>query len=349
MAHGGDIYRNKVKYDFSVNINSFGTPEAVLETIREHAGKVGVYPDERCEKLCEAIAKKEGVNKEEVLCGNGASELIMSVVHAHRPKKALLTAPAFSEYERALHTCGCAIDYYFLDEGTGFCIQNDYLEMITEDLDMVILCEPSNPVGVLTDAALLREIACRCRSYGCLLVIDACFLSFTGEEKNVKEAVGREGVLWLSAFTKLYAMPGIRLGCLICDSWKEKEKIRDVQPAWSVSSLAMEAGITALMQDAYLNQSLADIKREREYLSCELRKIGCKVFFSKADFLMFYCEYPLYDALLKRQILIRDCSDYKGLKDGYYRIAVKRHEENRILLDAIREAIKSCKTVFYKL
>lgn len=339
MAHGGDIYRNQVKYDFSVNVNSFGPPDAVLETIREQADTVGVYPDERCDDLCGAIALGEGVNKEEVLCGNGASELITCAIRAHMPKRALLTAPAFSEYERALQACGCIISHYYLKKEFGFFIQQDYLEMITKDLDMVILCEPLNPAGVVNDADLLSAIACRCRKCGCMLMIDACFLPFTGKEKEIRKAVGREGVLWLSAFTKLYAMPGIRLGYVICESFRERERIRNVQPAWSVSTLAMAAGMAALKQEKYLGQSLADIKKEREYLRQELEKTGLTVFPSEANFLLVHCRHPLYEMLLKEQILIRDCSDYRGLESGYYRIAVRRHGENRVLVDTIRNRL----------
>lgn len=340
MAHGGDIYRNRVKHDFSVNVNPFGPPDAVIESIREQADMAAVYPDEWCDDLCRAIALREGVGKDEVLCGNGASELIMSIIYAHRPKRALLTAPAFSEYERALQACGCTISYYYLKKEFDFYIQQDYMEMITEDLDMVILCEPLNPAGVVNDAGLLGAIACRCRECGCTLVMDASFLPFTEKEKKVKEAVGKDGVLWLSSFTKLYAIPGVRLGYVLCDSFREKERIRKAQPAWSVSVLAMAAGMAALGQEEYLRRSLADIRKEREYLRRELEKAGLTVFPSEANFLLVHCSYPLYEILLKEQILIRDCSDYRGLEPGYYRIAVRRHEENRALAGVLKPSLE---------
>ena len=101
-VHGGDIYRNPSVTDYSVNSNPLGVPEAVRKSVQESADRIMYYPDVRCDRLRELISDFERIEKEKILCGNGAAELFFAVVMAVRPKKALVTAPAFSEYERAL-------------------------------------------------------------------------------------------------------------------------------------------------------------------------------------------------------------------------------------------------------
>lgn len=345
FGHGGDIYRNHVQYDFSVNVNLLGTPQAVIEAVRQNLTRLDVYPDGECIALCEALAKKHGKRAEQVLCGNGASELLMMLVQAYRPEKVLLPIPAFSEYERALSVCGCQILYYNRDiraDKRGFpdfSLTEDILSHITEELDMLILCEPLNPVGILDDVALLSKIAAQCRRSHCLLVLDACFLPFTGRDKEVQKAVGEENVVWVRAFTKLYAMPGLRLGYLLCESEAQKRKIGKVQPAWSVSLPAQEAGLAALAQDAYVNDSYKILQQEREFLREGLEEMGFYVFPSCANFLLFCgdAKQRLYNQLLEKGILIRDCRNYRGLAAGYWRVAVKNHAENEILLAAIRQ------------
>ena len=138
-VHGGDIYRNPSVTDYSVNSNPLGVPEAVRKSVQESADRIMHYPDVRCDRLRESISDFERIEKEKILCGNGAAELFFAVVMAVRPKKALVTAPAFSEYERALGTVGAEVQYYRLKEEQDFRIQEDILEQITEDTDMIFL------------------------------------------------------------------------------------------------------------------------------------------------------------------------------------------------------------------
>ena len=178
QIHGGDIYRNRNVTDYSVNSNPLGPPDAVLEALHEHARDIVHYPDVCCQELKEAIGRFEGVSSGEIICGNGAAELFFAAVLAVRPKKALVCAPSFAEYARALVASGADIRYYRLAQSAGYKVKEDILEEITKDIGMMFLCNPNNPTGELTDQPLLLKILDKCRSCGVLLVLDECFLDF---------------------------------------------------------------------------------------------------------------------------------------------------------------------------
>ena len=147
QIHGGDIYRHPEVTDFSVNSNPLGPPKGVIQALEESLGEIARYPDMRCEKLREAIGQFEQVPPEAVLCGNGAAELFFAAAWAQKPRKGLVTAPAFSEYERALGAAGGQTEFYELKEEQEFEIGADFLERITPEVDLVFLCSPNNPTG----------------------------------------------------------------------------------------------------------------------------------------------------------------------------------------------------------
>lgn len=120
QIHGGNIYDKEVSLDFSVNINPLGMPDGVQDAILNNMSGYETYPDIRYTALREAVAGKERVQADRILCGNGASELIMAVVRAVRPYKCAVAAPSFSGYERAVSAYGAETEYYKLDEKNGF-------------------------------------------------------------------------------------------------------------------------------------------------------------------------------------------------------------------------------------
>ena len=176
--HGGDIYSQEVKMDYSANINPLGMPKAVIQAAYEGILSSVNYPDIHCGKLREALSFKEGIQKEHIICGNGAAELIFSLTAAIKPKKALLAAPGFAEYEQALRINGCEVVYYLLKEEQGFELQEDYLESITPDLDLLFLCVPNNPTGLVSPKDFLAKILDKCRACNVWMVVDECFNDF---------------------------------------------------------------------------------------------------------------------------------------------------------------------------
>lgn len=342
QIHGGDIYRHLGVTDFSVNSNPLGPPPQVVEVIRRQAEAISSYPDIQCEKLCEAIGEFEQVDAESVLCTNGAAELFFGIVQAIRPAKALLPIPSFAEYEKALQAVGADIVEYPLEEKNGFRITEDFLQAVSQKIDMVFLCNPNNPTGQMTDKSLLLEIANLCESRGIWLVIDECFLDFLEDASGYdmkKDMKKFPHMILVKAFTKLFCMPGLRLGYGLSGNDELLKEIRRTLQAWNVSLLAQEAGVAALKNPKeYLEKSRKMVKKEREKLQKALEETGRQVLDTPANFLFLKGEEDLYEKALKEGFLIRDCSNYPGLCKGYYRIAVRSPEENERMIRWLRKS-----------
>ena len=301
------------------------------------------YPDPLCRALRAAIGKAEGVDPAWVLCGNGAAELIYRAVLARRPKRGLVTAPAFSEYEAALELAGCSTDRFLLKEGDGFALNEGFLEAITPDMDLVFLCQPNNPTGRTVPRALLAAAAERCRAAGALLVLDECFCGFLDDPEvfSLKDLVGRyENLLILKAFTKLYAMAGLRLGYCLCSDAALLAAMGGAGQPWGVSGPAQAAGIAALEETNYVEAVRAQIQAQRPRLAGELSRLGLRVIPGEANYLLFWSPVPLAGPLRERGILLRDCANYHGLCEGWYRTAVRTAEENSRLLAALEEILR---------
>lgn len=340
MIHGGDIYRNRVQLDFSVNINPFGMPETVKEALENAVGDAVRYPDICAEQLTAAISAWTNMPKEQLVCGNGASELFMAVVHALHPKKILIPVPSFYGYEKAAKAAGCELSFYELSKENGYALEEGILEKLTEEADLLFLANPNNPVGNLIESSLLLEIVKRCRKQNITLVLDECFIAFTGTQKKdsfCDRMMEYPNVIIIQAFTKLFAIPGVRLGYLMCQNRETAAQIREQLPEWNLSVFAQKAGTAACNETEYVKTSVDFICKEREWLKEKLEKQNIYVYPSKANYLLLKTKLPLYDGLLKRGILIRDCSDFRGLGSGYYRVAVKSRKENEELLKAIEE------------
>ena len=215
MIHGGDIYRHPDMIDFSSNCNPFGPPQSVQDAICRAAGQIGHYPDVQCSLLRDALSAKLHVPGAWIFFGNGAAEVIFAAVTALKPKKALLPAPTFAEYAQALETVGCEIQYEQTAEADGFALPMDFAEQITEDIDMVFLCNPNNPTGNLLSREETERVIRRAGALDCTVVLDECFLDFVenpDEFSMLGELAVYPHVILLKAFTKLYAMAGVRLG-----------------------------------------------------------------------------------------------------------------------------------------
>ena len=345
LIHGGDIYTAMESgctrpLDFSANIGPLGLPPAVAAAAKEAIEDCTAYPDPLCRQLTGALAQAEGVPARQIICGNGAAELLFRFAYALRPQKALLLAPGFAEYEQALAAAGCEITYQFLQREQKFFPTASLLEAIQPDIDVVMLCNPHNPTGVLMEPDFCRAVADRCRDTGTWLLMDECFLELTDTpgRHTVKPLLeSHERLFILKAFTKLYAMPGLRLGYGLCADSKLLERMAVCGQPWSVSVPAQAAGIQALKETAYVEQTRMLVKEERAFLLEGLRQLPLETFVGTANFLFFRAPgiQDLHQQLEKQGILIRSCGNYRGLTLEYYRVAVRTREDNRRLLAAL--------------
>lgn len=337
--HGGDIYTHKNSIDFSANINVLGMPDSVREAAITGVLQSGAYPDVKCRELKRAIASRDGIKAEWIFCGNGAADVIFTLVRALKPKRALIPIPSFFEYEQALGSVDCEIDKYTCVPAFGFALREDFLDRITESTDMIFLCNPNNPTGTLLEPELLERIIERCEQTRTYLVLDECFVDFLDDWQK-RTQVGKLGtfryLIIIKAFTKMYAMAGLRLGYGITTDTELLHSMEEVSQPWRVSVPAMLAGTAAVKETDFAEYTRGCVAKERIFLTKELKKAGYQVFEPAANFIFFRAETGLAEYCLKRGFLIRDCGNYDGLSDGYYRIAVKSREDNEKLLTVLR-------------
>lgn len=345
--HGGNIYGNEIEYDFSVNLNPLGPPKSVRDALAAALNHVEEYPDSEYRELRRGLANYWQLAEEQIVPGNGASELIPGIIRTLSPKNCMVTAPCYSGYETALNAAApsCRIHRIPLRAEDDFTLpENTCQEIARVKPNLLILTNPNNPNGKRISANRLREIVDACRTAGSVLLVDECFLALSGgDEDSLIHCIRSEALpaVVLRAFTKTFAIPGVRLGYAVCSGFPAA-KIRRELPEWNLSVFAQYAGTAALEAAAggtsgYLTASVEMIAREREFLSAELEKLGLRVFPSDANYILFQSrDRELHQKLLDKGILIRDCRDYHGLTAGFYRTAVRTHRENTALLQCLR-------------
>ena len=337
--HGGDVYKYNHCLDFSANCNPLGTPQSVKQAIIDCVDDLGDYPRVGCGPLREAIASYEHTRKEYLICGNGAADLIFSLCRAQNPKKALLLAPTFAEYEQALVSMGCEIARYYLEEPVDFCVKENYLQVLQKEKpDIIFLCNPNNPTGITMHRELLEGILRSCAESGIFMVVDECFLDFVKEpEKHTLKEY--PNLFLLKAFTKRYAIPGVRLGYGFCSDSKVLERMEAVTQPWNVSTVAQQAGLAALKETEYVEKGRLLIFRESVWMKEKMAQLGLKVYPSETNYIFFHGPADLFERCVPKGILIRDCSNYPGLEKGYFRVAVKLHEQNEKLIQVLNEVL----------
>ena len=336
--HGGDIFEREIVYDFSANLNPLGMPESMKNALQKSISEWEKYPDPFCRSLVKRLSERENFPPENIVCGNGAADVIFRIVQTVKPKKAVVCAPSFSEYSKALIQNECEILHYFLSEKSGFALDEKILEMLDESVQMLILCTPNNPTGRTIDGELLCRICEKCEANDIVFLCDECFIDFTENAAHAEQFIN-PNVVVLKAFTKIYAMAGLRLGYAFFGDAELAEKVRRNGQFWSVSAPAQTAGEAALDEKNYLEKTLELVKKEREFLTENLRNFGFKVYPSEANFILFYTKLALDEMLLSEKILIRNCTNFDGLEQGYFRIAVRPHEENSALVSAIERCL----------
>ena len=339
--HGGNVYTGRpVRIDFSSNLNPLGMPETVKRALTEDPTRFEKYPDPSCTDLRRCIADWHGLSPEDILPGNGADDMIYRLCTVLRPNRVLLTAPSFSEYAKAAVSSGASIKYHTLQEKNGFALTEAFLGDITEDVELVWLCTPNNPTGRTIPPPLLRRVADRCEAMSIRLVIDECFLCFSDQPSCVSWLPEYRFLAVLDAFTKRFAMAGLRLGYLMSRDHDLLRRLREGGPCWNVSGPAQIGGIAAMDHtQPYLEQARRIIAQESPWLREQLTLFGMKVYPSDANYLFFYSPFPLQELLREKGLLIRSCDNYPGLGEGFYRICVHTHEKNEILINAVREVL----------
>lgn len=348
--HGGNIWKvakeNGLEIgnviDFSASINPFGLSYKAEMAIKNTISLLGHYPEPGADTMQEELASFHSLKKENILAGNGSCQFIYLIPHIIRPKKVIIIEPAFSEYRNSLLRFNCEIISLVSQEANNFSLDiNKLFTLLKDGCDMLYLANPANPTGVLIDKELVLKIANECKRYNTILVADEAFIDFVEDNSLKAEAVLLDNLIVLRSMTKFFSLTGLRLGYMIANKEIIK-RFEDIIPPWSVNTMAIAAGIESLKDIDY-------IKRTREWLRAEMTSLieglnalpFLKTYSSEANYLLVKIlmdgvkAVDLQKRLLKSGILIRDCSSFLGLDNSFFRIAVKKKEENRLLLNSI--------------
>lgn len=349
--HGGNVEEISRKYgvssdkiiDFSANINPVGLNENVKSAMARALDKIEKYPDISYFNLKNAISKYENIDTDNLVLGNGAAEVIFNIIRSLKPKKVLLPAPTFSEYEEGVLSIDGSVEYYHLKEEENFQLNNELIDSLDESIDMIFICNPNNPTGVLTKSTFIKSLAKKSLETKTVVVVDESFLDFLGteEEYTSKDLLEEyKNIVIVKSLTKFFAMPGIRIGYGISKNSEIISLINKVTVPWAVNVVASEGVIQALKEENYIRYSIDYVENEKKYLYENLKEIrNIKVFKPSVNFIMFKVlnDVDLKEELIKHNILIRDCSNYEGLNNGFYRVAVRNREENNKLISKLKD------------
>ena len=352
-VHGGNTEEIARKYkinsseiiDFSANINPLGLNENVKAAMINAIDKVIKYPDITYFDLKNSIGEFEKLNTSNIMLGNGAAEVIFNIARALKPRKALLPAPTFSEYEEAITSVNGEIEYYKLKESNNFKLDNEFINRIKDNIDIIFICNPNNPTGVLTTQEFIREVLKKAITTNTVVVVDESFLDFVKQNEmylSNKLLSDYKNLIIVKSLTKFFAIPGARIGYGLCLNNEIINKISKVTVPWSVNIMASDGIIQGLKEKDYIEKSIEYVENEKEYLYSALKEVkSLKVFEPSVNFIMFklLIDFDLKNELIKRKILIRNCDNYIGLSDRFYRVAVRTREENNKLISEIKNIL----------
>jgi threonine-phosphate decarboxylase len=330
--------------DFSQNINPLGPPAAALAAAEKALHEeVGRYPDLGYAELRTALAGYLGVSPESVLPTNGGAEALFLAARAAAEgpgSKAIILEPTFSEYAAAARTAGFEVERVVARRpGTGFWLDATVLDDTLgkrRDVGLVFLCNPNNPTGDSVPRQDVLRIAQRVREAGAMLVVDEAFADFAPHLSVAPDV--DEALVVARSFTKFFAVPGLRLGCLVTS---EVERVRAFQPSWSVNAVAAAVGISAAGDRAFAEATLTEVELRRQELLDALEELTeITAYPGSANFFLARGPRTLPEDLARKGVLVRGCEPFWGLGPGFFRIAVRGAEENGRLVEALRAVLK---------
>ena len=365
--HGGNIYKifrekniDKI-LEYSSNINPYGLPENLKKEIFEKLFVLERYPDPDYIELREKIAEKNNLNIENIIVGNGATEIIFLFMKILSPKKVLIVSPTFGEYERAIKASTLAndsleINYFELKEAENFVLNIKNLETELENnYDLLILCNPNNPTGQFLKLKKLEEILKICEQKNTKLFVDEAFVEFVEDWENesiINSKENKENLFVIRAFTKFFAIPGLRLGYGICFNNNLLKKMLEKKEPWSVNNIADLVGKTVLDDENYIQKTKEWIKDQKKYMYENLNKIeGLRAYKTEVNFILLKIEDNLLEKgldvknlrkkMLEKGILIRDASNFIYLNKHYFRLAIKDKLNNEKVIETLTSILKN--------
>lgn len=355
FEHGGNLYKAmrgamtcSQIIDYSANINPLGLSEKVREAISTNIDKIIHYPDTEAYDLKLALSNYYGLSVNSIVAGNGAVELMYVLCHVMRPKKVVIPAPAFSEYERASLAVGAEITYFMLNETEGFKLDLNKLAAHIKGADIVFIGNPNNPTGTIIENTELKDFIKYAKNLGVLVVVDESFLDFLADHRRYtcRAFISEfDNLVIMHSLTKFFAIPGLRLGFAAANE-KLAALLHTAKDPWNVNTLAQFAGTAALGDSEYIEKSIklmADTKIE--FYDMIEKVDGLTPLVPSVNFMLINTQKTgitgpeLRKRMYCQGILIRDCSGYPGLSPYYIRVAIKKPETNAVVARILEKVV----------
>ena len=371
--HGGNIFQfaheQRIEpyevIDFSANINPLGPSKRGLSALEAQLRYISHYPDATNDDVLNAIADTYGMNKNQIIVGNGAAELLYAICRLPGYTGAFVPAPGFSEYKEALEASRIPVRDIFYrlreDDNEKPYFEVPYLALETFAAELkgqdgriiVFLGNPNNPDGTLLDKNHIRTLASMLKDANSLLVIDESFIDFVGNDTlqdnkySMRSLVNEfDNIIVVHSFTKFYAVPGLRIGAAFSNP-HIIDQLNTFIPTWSVNTLAQAYTKSALNDVEYVKRTKQVLHEEQHYMYNALDAIaGITVYPPSANFILFHIEQDgvtadsINEALKKHNMIVRNCDSYMGLNSQWVRVAIKDHDNNVRLVDTLTDILK---------
>jgi len=354
-THGGNLweltrqqgFRTEEILDFSVDLNPFGFPQETASVITRHLEDIRFYPDPDAWELRQAIAAHHRLPADRILPGNGTAELIALLAQWRPIKKALVVIPAFSEYEWALERTGAETLFVPTVEADRFRLKlaPERWQELLQGTDVVFLCNPNNPTGVLFPQQEVLQVARWCEAAGAVLVVDEAFMEFVEDPEGssvVSETLRQGNLVVLRSLTKFFSVPGLRIGYLVA-SPSLIAGVRAFQQPWPLNTFALAVGSRLFKETEYIARSKRATAQLRGAFQRSLSAIPeLRCFESATNFILCRVEAPdctsaeLCARLAAKGILVRNCDNFSGLEPGrFIRLAVRSQDDNSRLVEEL--------------
>lgn len=345
--HGSDLEKIEQIYgikkdeitSFSANVNPLGISPLLRETLARHIDAICSYPDREYLSLCKCIADYVNTDYENIIMGNGSTELISLLIQIQHPKKALIIGPTYSEYEREISLGGGTCLYYPLKEEQDFALNAEHFTaQLNESIDLVVICNPNNPTSSAITRKTMRHILDVCKQNDIFVMVDETYVEFAdnvGDTTSIPLTNYYNNIIILRGTAKFFAAPGLRLGYAVTGNHDLIKAINTRKNPWTINSLAVIAGELMFTDQEYIEKTRELILAERKRIYKKFAESGMfKVYPPNANFLLAkilkddITSQDLFDRAIRRGMMIRDCSTFPFLDQKYIRFCFMMPEDN---------------------
>lgn len=357
--HGSDLEKIESIYgikkeditSFAANVNPLGISPNLRTTLADKIDSITGYPDRDYTSLRKCIAAYVHTDIERIVVGNGSTELISLFIQITHPKKALIIAPTYSEYEREISLGGGISHYYRLNEIDDFRLDVTALgDELSTDIDLLIICNPNNPTSTIIPISDMRKILDICNQKDILCMVDETYVEFTEDISNITSIPLTDhynNIIILRGISKFFAAPGLRLGYAICGNLELLKELNTRKNPWTINTLAAIAGEIMFTDQFYINETRSLISTERTRV-CQILAAckNVKVYPPTANFVLVKIlkegttSADLFDAAIRKGLMIRDCSTFPFLDQTFIRFCFMSPEKNTELVELLLAELK---------